>query len=167
MTTTNATIGFWRRVVSLIYESLLLLAVIFIASFIFHLVFRDPNTAYFRPLYQLYLMVIIGYYFTWFWAREGQTLAMQTWKMRVVTTDGKRLNMRQAIARYLLAVSGTLFPGVGGAIFFFWVMGENPFFGVVGGFLFSGSGFLWAIVDRDHQYLHDRLAGTQIVKVDS
>ena len=112
-------------------------------------------------------MVITGYYFTWFWARGGQTLAMQTWKMRVVTADGRRLNMRQAIARYLLAVSGTLFLGVGGAILFFWATGGDLFFGVTGGILFSGFGFLWAIFDRDHQYLHDRLAGTRIVKVES
>jgi len=163
----NATLGFWRRVVSLIYESLLLLAIWFIASLIFHLIFRDPNAAYFRPLFQLYLMVITGYYFTWFWARGGQTLAMQTWKMRVVTADGERLSMRQAIARYLLAVSGTLFLGVGGAILFFWATGGNLSFGVTGGILFSGFGFLWAFFDRDRQYLHDRLAGTRIVRVEN
>ena len=166
MTTSNATIGFWRRVVSLIYESLLLLAIWFIASFIFHLVFRDPTAVYFRPLFQFYLLVVTGYYFTWFWTRGGQTLAMQTWKMRVITVDGYRLKMRQAMARYLLAVSGTLFPGVASAIFFFWVSGGNMALGVAGGILFSGLGFLWAFFDRDHQYLHDRLAGTQIVKVE-
>jgi len=26
-----------------------------------------------------------------------------------------------------------------------------------------GLGFLWALVDRDRQFLHDRLAGTAIV----
>lgn len=136
---TNTKLGFWRRVVSLIYESLLLLAVLFIASFIFHLIFRDPTAAYFRPLFQLYLLVVMGYYFTWFWTRGGQTLAMQTWKMRVVTIDGKKLNRRQAIIRYLLAVVGILF---------------------------FGCGLLWAIFDKKHLYLHDRLAGTQIVKVE-
>ena len=32
--------GFWRRLLSMIYESLILIAVLFIASFIFHLVFQ-------------------------------------------------------------------------------------------------------------------------------
>jgi hypothetical protein len=27
-----------------------------------------------------------------------------------------------------------------------------------------GAGFAWALVDQDHQFLHDRLAGTRIVK---
>ena len=135
----HATFGFWRRTVSLLYESLLLLAVIFVASFIFHLIFRDPDAAYFRPLYQFYLLIIMGYYFTWFWINGGQTLAMQTWKMRVVTTDGNPLNKSKATTRYLLATVG---------IFFF------------------GIGLLWALFDRDHQFLHDRLAGTKIIKVE-
>ncbi len=136
----HATLGFWRRTVSLLYESLLLLAVIFVASFIFHLIFRDPDAVYFRPLYQFYLLIIMGYYFTWFWINGGQTLAMQTWKMRVVTSDGNPLNKSKAAKRYLLATIG---------IFFF------------------GIGLLWALIDRDHQFLHDRLAGTKIIKVEN
>ncbi|MCP5245061.1 MAG: RDD family protein [Burkholderiales bacterium] len=132
--------SFWRRFVSLIYEFLILLAVIFIASFIFHIVFRDTTAFYFIPLYQFYLLVIMGYYFIWFWTHGGQTLAMQTWKIRVVTVDGKILNRRKAITRYLIAVLGISFFGVG---------------------------ILWAFLDRDHQYLHDRLAGTQIIKIES
>ncbi|SFK51690.1 Uncharacterized membrane protein YckC, RDD family [Nitrosomonas aestuarii] len=129
--------GFWRRSISLIYEFLILLAIIFIASFIFHLIFRDANAVYFIPLYQFYLLIIMGYYFIWFWTRGGQTLAMQTWKIRVVTVDGNRLSSRIAITRYLIAVIGILFFGVG---------------------------LLWAFVDREHQFLHDRLAGTRIIK---
>lgn len=132
--------GFWRRFVSLLYEFLILLAVIFIASFIFHLVFRDANAFYFIPLYQFYLLVIMGYYFIWFWTHGGQTLAMQTWKIRVVTVDGNILNKHKAITRYLIAVIGILCFGIG---------------------------IIWAFFDRDHQYLHDRLAGTRIIKVES
>jgi uncharacterized RDD family membrane protein YckC len=130
-------LGFWRRIVCLLYESLILLAIIFIASFIFHLVFRDSGASYFRPLYQFYLLLLMGYYFTWFWTHGGQTLAMQTWKMRIVTSEGQKLDNRKAIIRYLLAVMGILF---------------------------LGAGFLWALIDREHQYLHDRLAGTRLVK---
>lgn len=133
---TDTTPGFWRRIICLIYESLLLLAVLFIASFIFHLIFRDTNAVYFRPLFQFYLLVIMGYYFIWFWTHGGQTLAMQTWKMRVVSVDGSSLTKKQAITRYLLALVGIL--------------------------LF-GTGIIWALFDRDRQFLHDRLAGTRII----
>jgi len=131
-------LGFWRRIVCLLYEFLILLAIIFIASFIFHLVFRDAGASYFRPLYQFYLLLVMGYYFIWFWTHGGQTLAMQTWKMRIVTSEGQKLDNRKATIRYLLAVMGILF---------------------------LGAGFLWALIDREHQYLHDRLAGTRLVKI--
>lgn len=130
--------GFWRRLVSMIYESLLLIAVLFIASFVFHLIFRDTSSLFFRPAFQLYLLLVAGTYFTWFWTHGGQTLPMQTWKFRLISADGKRLTLKQAVARYLFAVIG---------IFFF------------------GCGVLWALFDRDRQFLHDRLAGTRIVKL--
>lgn len=132
--------GFWRRVVSMIYESLLLLAVLFIAGVVFHLVFRDTNSLFFRPAFQLYLLLVAGTYFTWFWTHGGQTLPMQTWKFRVVSVDGRRLNLKQAIARYL--------------------------FSVIGIFL-GGCGILWALFDREGQFLHDRLAGTRIIKFEA
>lgn len=134
----QSTPGFWRRIVSMLYEFLLVLGVLFIAAFIFHLIFRDTTAPYFMPLFQFYLLAVMGTYFIWFWTHGGQTLAMQTWKMRIVDKNGERLNKKQAITRYLLALIG---------VFFF------------------GIGILWAIFDRNHQFLHDRLAGTQIIQV--
>lgn len=136
----SSTPGFWRRIICMIYEFLLLLAVLFIASFIFHLIFSDTQAAYFRPLFQLYLLVIMGCYFSWYWTHGGQTLAMQTWKMRLVAADGGSLTKKQAITRYLFALIG---------IFFF------------------GFGIIWALLDRDRQFLHDRLARTRIIKLEN
>ena len=124
----------------MIYESLLLLAVLFIASFVFHLVFRDTGSIFFRPVFQLYLLLVAGTYFAWFWTHGGQTLPMQTWKFRVISADGNQLSLKQAIARYLFAVIGIAF---------------------------FGCGILWALFDRNRQFLHDRLAGTLIVKLDN
>jgi len=122
----------------MLYESLILTAVLFIASFIFHLVFRDTSSIFFRPAFQLYLLLVAGVYFTWFWTHGGQTLPMQTWKLRVVNADGQRVRLKQALARYLFAVIGIFF---------------------------LGCGIIWALLDRDHLFLHDRLAGTRIENV--
>ena len=135
---TYPTPGFWRRIICLIYEFLLLLAVLFIASFIFHLIFSDTNAAYFKPLFQFYLLVIMGYYFIWFWTHGGQTLAMQTWKLRLVDANGGSITKKQAITRYLLALL------------------VYPFFCI---------GIIWLFFDRDRQFLHDRIAGTRIIKL--
>lgn len=160
---TYSTPGFWRRIVCLIYEFLLLLAVLFIASFIFHLIFSDTQAAYFKPLFQFYLLVIMGCYFIWFWTHGGQTLAMQTWKMRLVAADGSGLTKKQAITRYLFTLIGILFFVIIDQLipFKFITYYQLIFISI---FLF-GSGFLWAVFDRDHQFLHDRLAGTRIIQM--
>ncbi len=162
---TYSTPKFWRRIICLIYDFLLILAVLFIASFIFHFIFSDTQAAYFKPLFQFYLFTIMGYYFTWFWTHGGQTLAMQTWKMRIVSADGHGLTKKQAVTRYLFSLTG---------IFFFVIV--NYLFPInfvsyhqlaLVSVLIFGSGFIWALFDPDHQYLHDRLAGTRIIKLES
>lgn len=132
-------LSFWRRTLCLIYDFLLFLAIWFIASLIFIVIVQDTSFAYFRPIYQFYSLSIIGIYFIWFWTHGGQTLAMQTWKLRVVAQDGKALTLRQAITRYLFAV-----------------VGITSF----------GLGIIWALFDRDRKFLHDRLAGTRIIRVE-
>lgn len=134
----NSIPGFWRRFLSMVYEMFLLLAVLFIAGLIFHLIFYDKDSPYFMIAFQLYLVCVAGIDLIWFWTHGGQTLAMQTWKLQVISVDGKKISIRQGIARYLFAIA---------SISFF------------------GCGILWALFDRDHQFLHDRLAGTKIINV--
>ena len=136
--TETSTPGLWRRILCMIYEFLLLIAVLFIAGFIFHLVYHDTDSPYFRPVFQLYLLSVAGIYLIWFWTHGGQTLAMQTWKIRVISTKGGGISIWQAIARYFFAVT---------SISFF------------------GCGVIWALFDREGQFLYDRLAGTKIIDV--
>ncbi len=56
--------------------------------------------------------------------------------MRVVSAGGGPLTTRQALMRY-------------GASLLSWLL--------------LGGGYLWALIDRDRQFLHDRLAGTRLV----
>jgi uncharacterized RDD family membrane protein YckC len=83
----------------------------------------------------LNIVVVLGVYFVWHWHRTGQTLAMQTWHIRIVAEDGTPPSVRRALIRYLLAWPAAL----------------------------TVVGLLWALFDRDRQFLHDRLAGTRIV----
>ena len=128
----------WQRLLCLLYDSLLLFAVIFMASLVFVPLFSSIDPLYFKPFYQFYLLTIMGVYFIWFWTHGGQTLAMQTWKLRIVDSKGHGITKKQAITRYLLAL--VLYP------FFFITL-------------------IWMFFDRDRQFLHDRIAGTQIIKL--
>ena len=62
---------------------------------------------------------------------------MRTWRLRVVRSDGAAVGVGRAAHRYALAVLGSAA---------------------------LGATFLWALVDRERLFLHDRLAGTAIVE---
>lgn len=125
--------GRGRRAASLCYEALLACAVVLAGSFPF-VILADGAGA--RPLFQLYLVALTGAYFTWQWRHGGRTLPMRTWRLRLVTRAGAGLTWSQALKRYLFALGGTLL---------------------------VGAGFLWALLDREGLFLHDRLAGTKII----
>src|SRR5262245_51827330 len=128
--------GIGRRFLSLLYEGLLAFAIAFLAGVAFYGAAEGRLTGQTRLLFQTYLFLVLGIYFIACWSRGGRTLAMQTWKMRVVRRDGAPISVRRAALRYALA----------------WISLAS-----------LGAGFLWACVDRDRQFLHDRLAGTRIV----
>ena len=124
-----------RRLASALYEVLILAALLLIATFPFLAVFGDATQGWRRAALQLWVVAVCGAYFVWFWTRGGQTLPMKTWNLKVVREDGAPLGAARALHRYFLAVLGTVA------------------FGLT---------FAWAFVDRDRQFLHDRLAGTAI-----
>jgi uncharacterized RDD family membrane protein YckC len=125
-----------RRLASALYDLLLLGALVLIATFPFLAAVGDATTGWRRHLLQLWVLGVAAAYFAWFWTHGGQTLPMKTWRLRLVRRDGAPVSAPRALHRYLLAVLGLLALGLG---------------------------FLWALVDRDRQFLHDRLAGTAII----
>jgi len=128
--------GLGRRFLSLIYEGLLVFAVLFFFSMAFQAVARDPIFGWTKHLFQFYLFLVIALYFIWSWLRGGQTLAMKTWKVKLQNTTGGAITPSQALFRYILACLSLML---------------------------GGSGFLWAFIDKDKQFLHDRLSATRIV----
>jgi len=128
--------GVGIRLLSTVYEALLAFAVAFLAGLAFRGAAQGQLTGGTRLLFQVYLFLVLGIYFSWCWSR-GRTLPMQTWRMRIVRRDGAPVEVARAVLRYALAWISTMT---------------------------LGAGFLWAWIDRDRQFLHDRLAGTRIVK---
>jgi len=127
-----------RRALALAYEAPLLFA-LFLASSLPVVMAHGADRIAARPLFQIYLFVVAAAYFIWQWHRGGQTLAMKTWRIRIVTREGAPLALPRALYRFLFALAGCLL---------------------------AGAGFLWALVDREGLFLHDRLAGTKIVRIE-
>lgn len=126
-----------RRVASMLYESLLLLGVLSVSFMLPHLALGMGFDIVLPGWVLLgHVFVVLGAYFLWYWIHGGQTLAMQTWNIRLTTPSGAQPSSARLALRYVLA-----WPSL----------------------LYFGAGVLWAFFDRDRQFLHDRLAGTRLV----
>jgi uncharacterized RDD family membrane protein YckC len=133
--------GFGRRFAALIYDALLLTAllVIFTTASVL-LVTRSAivpeNAGFWAYVYRATLLAIIVAYYLINWTRSGQTLGMRAWHLRAVDPQGKRMSMRAALLRYLWGV-----------------LAWAP----------AALGVLWLYLDPEHLAIHDRLSGTRVV----
>ncbi|KQV45169.1 RDD family protein [Massilia sp. Root335] len=148
-----------RRLIAMVYETFLLLAVEMLAVALYLLITLNNHAPVFQYGLKVWLFVVTGAYFVWGWTNSGHTLAMKTWRMQVVTADRARLPLTTAIVRYLLAW-GWFLP----ALLACTALGLKDK-GQVGAAIAVGvlSWSLTAFLDRDRRFLHDRLAGTRII----
>ncbi len=147
------------------YEFLLVVALLLIAAF--PLAGLKGATLHGLPhlLAQAYFLFVTALYFTWFWHKGGQTLAMKTWRFRVVTGAGQPLTIIGALMRFACA---SLFfgPACAGLLMLFFPNRISPII-TMWTFLPMVATILWARFDADRQFLHDRMAGTRLVSVDA
>ena len=123
-----------RRMACWLYEGTLMFGVVVLPGLIFGIATNTRHALDNRHALQALLFGVLALYFGYFWVK-GQTLPMKTWKLRVVNQDGRPLRPIQAVLRYCAA-----WPSV----------------------CLLGIGLLWAVIDKDKQFLHDRIAGTRI-----
>lgn len=128
-----------RRLIAMVYEGLLLFGVIAVGFILPHALLGTLAHVI-APAWAVraHFVLLLMAYSVWFWLNGGQTLAMKTWKLKVVDRSGAPLRPLQAIFRYLAAWPSLLFFGIG---------------------------ILWALFDKDKQFLHDRLADSRIILV--
>ena len=155
--------GFFKRIVVVVYDGLLLTAVLFFTSAVLmalvffafktiapELFFVDASNqanaklATLSELGRLIGNIIVSvnclvvsfFFYGWFWTHGGQTLGMKAWNLYLVYPDGKFINWRTALIRYISAI-------------FSW--------------LALGIGFSWILLNQGKQAWHDILSNTQIV----
>ena len=139
--TSGSSAGFGRRVAALLYDSLLLAALLVIftsgAVFLNHARALERETAgAWVYLYRAGLIGVVAGYYMLNWTRSGQTLGMRAWHLRAVTESGRPLALRAAALR---CVCGALA----------WAP--------------AALGVLWLYFDPEHLALHDRLSKTRVV----
>lgn len=127
--------GIPRRLGALLYDSLLVLALLFIAMAAITPFTNEATIRSYQPLYFGYLLLVSFLFFGWFWTRGGQTLGMRAWKIRVEASNGENIRWNQALIRFLVAI---LTPGIG---------------------------LLWLLFDQEKRTLYDRLSRTRVTRV--
>ena len=86
--------GLFRRLMAIIYDLFLLIALLFIATAA-AMVLNQGNAIQpgqpLYPFYVVYLLIISFIFYGWFWTHGGQTLGMKTWKMKLQQENGQAI----------------------------------------------------------------------------
>ena len=139
-----APVPLWRRLAAASYDGLVVAALFFIGAAVAMPITRGaitPEHPLAETLFRLYLLTIGFAFFGGFWLRNGQTLGMLAWRVKLVQAGGgARITWSQALIRYL-------------ASYLSWAT--------------LGLGFWWSLWDKDKQTWHDRLSGTRLVSAPS
>jgi uncharacterized RDD family membrane protein YckC len=86
-----------------VYEGVLLFGIVMAAGLVYAVATRQTHALAGSQGLQAFLFVVLALYFVFCWSRSGQTLAMQTWHIRLLTADGQRVRPLRALMRYLLS----------------------------------------------------------------
>ena len=137
--------GLLRRLAAMLYDTLLVLPLIMLAVALSLGLYvalvkltggvADPD-ALSPALRQVIIVVTVIGFFSIFWVKNGQTLGMQAWRIKLVTVDGEALTMKHCLLRALGAMLSIACLGLG---------------------------YLWCLFDRQKRYWHDSLSGTRLV----
>jgi uncharacterized RDD family membrane protein YckC len=146
-----------RRLACWLYEGLLLFGVVFISGYLFGTLSQTRHVLDNRHGLQAFLFLVFAIYFTWFWSK-GQTLAMKTWHIRILTRSGHPVSQGRALWRFILSWVWILPPMA--------ITSPLQLPATEVAVLVIGWVVVWALLSRFHlrgQYWHDVWAGTQLV----
>jgi uncharacterized RDD family membrane protein YckC len=98
-----ATPSLRRRLAAFVYEGVLLFGVLMAAGLAYAAVAGLQLGPRGSLGQQLFLFLVLGLYFGWFWSHGGQTVAMKAWHIRLVDASGRPVSALRAAVRYLLS----------------------------------------------------------------
>ena len=148
-----------RRVIAMVYEAFLLIAVEALAVFIYIFVTGNRQGPAYRAGLMVFLFLVTAAYFVHAWSGSGFTLAMKTWRIKVVKVGAARVPFKNALIRYLLAWGWFAPALVVGAVLDLHHVKEWAIVLTLGLVAWGATAFL----DKDRQFLHDRIAGTRLI----
>lgn len=131
--------GLGRRLLAIFYDSIVVLAILFIATVPVVLLTGGAleESLLYRTALQAYELLVAFAFFGGFWRAGGQTIGMRAWRIRVIRDNGEHLRWRDAAVRYLVAIVS-------------WAV--------------LGLGFAWSLFDRERRTWHDIVSHTRLIR---
>ena len=130
--------SFPRRLGAMLYDSILVLAILIVGTCLLHLIMGGKNIEPGNLYYQIYLLFLIGCFFSGFWIHGGQTAGMVAWRIKVTTLTNEPISIQHALLRLLFALPSLLL---------------------------GGCGLLWMLYDPDQLTLYDRWSKTKLISI--
>lgn len=159
--------GLARRLAASLYEGLLLAALaVAIGLLLLPLIAPDAADASralalprpgARAVSFTCLFAGFGAYCIWLWSGGRRSLPMRTWGIALSTATGAVVSPGRAALRYL---GGWIGPACAIAAY----LALRPYGHRRWAVALLAFNYAWALFDRDRRFLHDRLAGTRLIR---
>jgi len=130
--------GLARRTLVMLYDALVILALMMLATGPVLWIHPATLTAGKDFWYTLYLLAVWFLYLAWCWQHGGMTLGMRAWRVRLVTDNLQPMGWAQSGLRFVTSIVSGL-----------------PL----------GAGYFWSLFDRDNRAWHDRWSRSRLCRI--
>lgn len=161
--------GPFRRVAALVYDGLLLLAVLFVGTALLLPLtggesITPDHVGTWVLVYRTFIVALVVGFFGVSWTGRGQTLGMMSWKIRIETCEGRRIGWRRVALRMTLGLALVAALAIGS-----WLLarGATPPARAGGGLLLApvALNWLWMLRGPSRQTLQDALSRTRVLRL--
>lgn len=163
-----AAAGVCRRLGALLYDALVLVAVLFVSTLPWLLAtggeaVTPESSGFVAQLYRIWLVAVAFAYFGRSWTRGGQTLGMRAWRIRLVRADGGAPGWLDSVVRFTLGAAMAILAGFG--LWFLRPPGWSlPDLAALLLLLPPVANLLWAAFDARGRSLQDLASLTRVVR---
>lgn len=118
-------VGLIRRFAAMFYDFILCIALMMVMTGLYMMIanivlggdiyksMNDTGQSVHDPLLSSILFISLYLFFGFFWTKNGQTLGMQVWHIRVQNKDNTTITWNQALLRFLMGIISWLALGLG------------------------------------------------------
>lgn len=148
-----------RRLAAFMYEGVLLFGLVMVIGAVYSISTGQKHGLHGRAGMMAAQFMALSLYFIWFWTHGGQTLAMKTWHVRLVTEQGQPVTLMQAMQRSLLSWLWLIPPW-----FSAWLAGWHQsklLYGAMGVWILIYTSLTWLLPQG--QFLHDIICRTRLI----